>query len=290
MSEVVAVGPARQSFLMRVAWGVRRDPLLILCSCICIVLVFLVLIGPLLAPYPPNQINILAIDQGVSSSHWLGTDDLGRDILSRLLYGARPSLIGAALVVLFATSLGTFLAIASVWFGGWIDRGIMRFANVLFAIPSILIAIVGVAILGPGLTAPVIALSIAYSPYFARIGRAAALPEREKPYIEACSLAGFSARRISFSFHLLPNIGSIVLAQATINLGFALMDLAAISFIGLGVQLPAPDWGVMVSQGRDSLLNGHPMEAFAAGAAIVVSVVAVMVLGERIAARAKSDA
>jgi peptide/nickel transport system permease protein len=289
MSEVAAVGPVRQSLLMRVAWGVRRDPLLVLCSCICAVLVFVVLFGPLLAPYPPNQISILAVNQGVSGSHWLGTDDLGRDILSRLLYGARPSLVGAAFVVVFATSFGTFLAIVSVWYGGWVDRGIMRFANVLFAIPSILIAIVGVAILGPGLTAPVLALSVAYSPYFARIGRAAALPEREKPYIEACSLAGLSARRICF-FHLLPNIGPIVLAQATINLGFALMDLAAISFIGLGVQLPGADWGVMISEGRSSLLNGHPMEALAAGTVIVVSVVAVMVLGERLAARAKSDA
>lgn len=164
----------------------RNRAVLLLSSFVCAVLVLLVIVGPWLAPYSPSETDVLNANAGMSSAHWLGTDDLGRDILSRILVGARPSLIAAALVVVFAAAFGTLLAIVSVWFGGWVDSVIMRFANVLFAIPSLLIAVLAVAIFKPGLTAPVIALAIATSPYFARVGRSVALTERNKPYVEAC--------------------------------------------------------------------------------------------------------
>ena len=282
----VRLEPVQRSLAGRTWSGVRRDPLLVLAACVCALMVLVVLVGPLLAPYPPDQTDILAANQGASSAHWLGTDALGRDTTSRLLCGARPSLVAAGLVVVCSTALGTLLAIVAAWYGGWVDRTLMRVSNVLFAIPSILLAMVGVAIVGAGIVAPVIALSIVYSPYIARVGRSVALPERRKPYIEACQLAGFSKTRIWF-FHLLPNMRGILVAQSTVALGFALMDLAAISFIGLGVQPPSADWGVMVSEGRSALLNGQPMQALTAGTVIVVCVVAAMVLGERLTARAK---
>jgi peptide/nickel transport system permease protein len=282
----VGLEATEQSLANRSWSGAKREPLLVVAACVCGLILLVVLIGPLLAPYPPDQTDILAANQGSSAAHWLGTDAIGRDILSRLLYGARPSLIAAGLVVLLSTFLGTLLAIAAAWYGGWIDRTLMRVSNVLFAIPSVLLAMIGVAIVGAGITAPVLALAIVYSPYIARVGRSVALPERHKPYIEACQLAGFSRRRIWF-FHLLPNMRGVLVAQATVGLGFALMDLAAISFIGLGVQPPAADWGVMVSEGRSALFNGYPMEALAAGSVIVVCVVATLVLGERLTARAK---
>jgi peptide/nickel transport system permease protein len=278
----------RLSLGTRMSSALREDPILVVSAGVCAVLVLLVLFGPLLAPYSPSQTGILNTNQGWSTAHWLGTDSLGRDILSRLLYGARPSLIGAALVVVFGASFGTFMAIVSAWYGRWLDATVMRFANILFAVPSILVAIVAVAVFHPGLTAPVIALALAYSPYFARVGRAIALQERNKPYIEASLLAGFSTRRICF-FHLLPSLRPILVAQATVAFGFALLDLAAISFIGLGVQPPAAEWGLMVSDGRAALLNGYPQAALSAGAMIVLTVVAFVVLGERLSARTKRD-
>lgn len=288
MSEV-ALQPARKPLGARITSELRQDPILVLAGCVFGLVVLVVLVGPLFAPYSPNQINILAANQGLSSSHWLGTDEVGRDILTRLLYGARPSVIGAALVTVFGALLGTFLAIVSVWFGGWLDGVLMRLVNVLFAIPSLLFAIVAVAIFGVGLTAPVIALAIAYSPYFARVGRSVALQERHKAYVDACLLAGFPSWRICL-FHLFPNMRAIVLAQVTVNFGFALLDLAALSFIGLGVQPPAADWGLMVSTSRTALLDGHPEVTIFAGAMIVVSVVSSMVFGERLTARAKTNA
>lgn len=288
MSEAAATVPTRRSTLGRMASAAREDPVLALSACVCVIVILLIVIGPLLAPYSPSQTDILGANQGFSSAHWLGTDDIGRDILSRLLYGVRPSLIGSALVVVFAAVFGTLMAMVSAWYGGAVDSGIMRFANILFAVPGILIAVVAVAIFSPGLTAPVIALGIAYSPYFARVGRAILLQERHKPYVEASLLAGFSVRRI-WIFHLLPSLRPITIAQGTVAFGFALLDLAAISFIGLGVQPPAAEWGLMVSEGRTGLINGYPQAALSAGTMIIVTVVAFVVLGERLSARAKRD-
>jgi len=263
----------------------RADKALVVASAVCLALVVLAMIGPWLAPYSPSAITPNA-NQGFSSQHLLGTDTLGRDILSRLLVATRLSLLGPALVVLTSTTLGTALAIASAWFGGWFDRIVSRVVAVLFAFPSMLFAVLAVAVFGQGLIAPVIALSIAYIPYFARIGRTVALRERYLPYIEACKLSGFSGWRICL-WHILPNMASIVRAQATIGFGSALVDIAAISFLGLGVQPPSAEWGLMVSSGRSALLAGSPQESLSAGVMIIIAVVAFNVLGERMAKRSE---
>src|SRR5262249_48847583 len=162
----------------------------------------------------------------------LGTDALGRDLLSRALYGARLSLLGPALVVLTASIAGVSIAVAAAWFGGWADTAISRVIDVMFAFPSIIIAVLAVAIFGVGLKAPVIALAIAYIPYLARPLRSVALREVRATHVEVALLAGLSGWRVCRR-HVIPAILPLLLAQATIAFGAALVDLGAISFIGL---------------------------------------------------------
>jgi peptide/nickel transport system permease protein len=252
-----------------------------------VVLVALVLaavLAPLIAPHDPNEVSLGDSLAPVGSAHLLGADDSGRDTLSRLIYGARTSLLGPLCVVVLSTLLGGAAGVLAAWRGGWIDAVLSRALELVFAFPGLLVAILVVAIVGPGLTAPVLAMAIAYTPYIARVTRSVALGEQARPYIAAYRVLGFSGWAICLR-HLLPNIAPMVLAQATLNFGYALMDLAALSYLGLGVQPPTADWGTMVNEGQDSLLEGVTLPAVAPGLAIVVAVVAFNVLGEGVADR-----
>jgi peptide/nickel transport system permease protein len=244
-------------------------------------LAFVALAAPLLAPHDPTTLDLSHTLAGPSGAHPLGTDASGRDLLSRLMYGARPSLIGPLAVVLLATAASTVLGVAAAWAGGWVDGVIARGLDVVFSFPGILLAILAVALFGRGLGAPVAALAIAYTPYIARVTRAAALRERRQPYIAACELQGLSPLRIC-GRHLLPNIAPVLLAQSSLAFGYAMVDLAAISFLGFGVQPPTADWGSMVGAGQSSLLKGYPQETLFAGALIAIAVVSVTVLGQRV--------
>jgi peptide/nickel transport system permease protein len=265
----------------------KADVIAVAAGCVCVALLAVAIFAPLIAPYSPDAIDAAAINQGPSAAHLLGTDSLGRDLLSRVLYGARLSLLGPALVTVLSTTLGTAMAIAGTWLGGALDRVTARFMDTLFAFPGLLFAVLAVVAFGTGLIAPVIALSIAYTPYIARVIRAAAVHQRELPYIEACQLLGYSSWRTA-AYHLLRNVRLLIVAQATLAFGYSLLDLAGLSFIGLGVQPPAAEWGLMVSEGDSALLNGYPYESLAAGIAIVITVVAFNVLGERLAARSQA--
>jgi peptide/nickel transport system permease protein len=264
-----------------------RDPVIWATGGFIALLVLVAAFAPLIAPADPNYANILATNQGVSGAHLLGTDSFGRDILSRLLFGARLSLLGPALIILFATIAGTVLAIGAAWYGGWIDRVVSRVADILFAFPGLIFAMLAVAMFGPGLVAPVIALSIAYTPYLMRVIRAEALRQRNLPYVAACYVEGLPVRTICWR-HLLPNVMPLLLVQAALSFGYALVDLAAVSYLGLGVQPPTAEWGVMVSTGQSSILAGHPQESLCAGVMIVVTVVAFNLLGDRLATRQKA--
>jgi len=267
--------------------GRRADPVLIGLAAVLAMLVLTAIAAPLIAPQAPDAGNILAASAPPSAAHLLGTDALGRDILSRLIYGARLSLLGPTLIITIATTAGVTLAISAVWIGGWYDLVVGRVLDLLFAIPGLLVAIIAVAVLGTGLTAPVIALSIAYTPYIARVLRSVALRERHLAYIESCQLAGLSGAAICVR-HLMPNVMPLIRAQATLAFGAALVDLAAVSYLGLGVQPPTAEWGIMVSDGQSSLLNGYPLESISAGALIVIVVVLVNLVGDRLAARAEA--
>jgi peptide/nickel transport system permease protein len=257
---------------------------MVVCAGFIITITAVALLAPWIAPHNPDQLNILSANEGPSASHLLGTDELGRDLLSRLIWGARLSLLGPALIVVIETTVGTAIAIAAAWLGGWFDNVISRVLDILFAFPGLIFAILAVAIFGPGLVAPVIALSIAYIPYDARVLRSVALRERNLPYIQACYVEGLPTRTITLR-HLLPNIMPFVLVQATLSFGYALIDLAAISYLGLGVAPPASEWGLMVANGQASILTGHPEESLYAGLMIVVTVVAFNLLGDRLATR-----
>jgi peptide/nickel transport system permease protein len=276
-TERTEVAPRRA----RRAWFLR-DPVVVTTGAFIGLLVLVALFAPVIAPDDPNYANILATNLGPSSSHLLGTDSFGRDLVSRLIYGARLSLLGPALIILIATSVGTVLAILAAWYGGWFDQVVSRVADILFAFPGLIFAMLAVAMFGPGLVAPVIALSIAYTPYLMRVIRAEALKQRNLPYVAACYVEGLPARTI-FWRHLLPNVMPLLVVQAALSFGYALVDLAAVSYLGLGVQPPTAEWGVMVSTGQSSILAGHFQESLSAGVMIIVTVVAFNLLGDRLA-------
>ena len=257
-----------------------------LCWAIVGIAVFLALFGGLLAPHDPNSsaLEFQFVGPGQAKGYLLGFDSQGRDLLSRLMVGARTSMLGPALVVLMSMALGTVIAVLAAWRGGWMDSVLGTGMDILFAFPGILLAVLTAAVFGAGLLAPTIALAIAYTPYIARVLRSAAVRERARDYISAAEVQGLSSFTIC-ARHLIPNLGELVVAQATLVFAWAMVDLAAISFLGLGVQAPTADWGVMVSTGETGVLQGYPMESLSAGACIVLVVVAVNLLGERIAAR-----
>ncbi|MGF0313801.1 ABC transporter permease [Rhodococcus sp. IEGM1428] len=244
--------------------------------------VVLAVFGPALAPYDPSTIDLSNALAGSSWEHWLGTDQTGRDILSRLLYGARPTLLAPLIVVIIATAVGAALAISAAWTGGWYDSLVSRVLDILFAFPGLILAILAVAIFGTGLAAPVVALSVTYVPVVARVLRSAALRESNLPYIDALYVQGAGTFSICLK-HLLPNLAPLIMVQATIAFGYALLDLAAISYLGLGQQPPSSDWGLMISDGQSSILGGHLEQSLYASILVVVVVVSVNLIGDRVA-------
>ncbi|MFI8890463.1 ABC transporter permease [Streptomyces paradoxus] len=237
-------------------------------------------LAPLIAPYDPAATDILAANSGPSPAHWLGADELGRDVLSRLLYGARLSLLGPTLIIAAATVLGTALGIASAWLGGWFDAVTSRILDFFFAFPGLLLSVLAVAMIGTGFLAPVTALALAYTPYIARVTRTIAVRERSLAYVEALRSHGLGGWAICLR-HLAPAVWPVIRAQSAIAFGSALVDLAAVSYLGLGVQPPSSEWGLMVAQGQSSLLGGAPWQSLSAGVLIIFVVLAVNTIGER---------
>jgi peptide/nickel transport system permease protein len=249
----------------------------------------LVILGPLLAPTDPNAVNLGQAYGAPSGAHPLGQDSNGRDLLSRLIIGARTALIGPVIVVIASTLAGTALALAAVWFGGWFDAMVARVIDAVFAFPGLLLAILATALFGAGLTAAVAALAISYTPYIARIVRSAAMRERAMPYVAALRVQGLRGVTICVR-HILPNVITLITANATVAFGFALIDLAGLSFIGLGVQAPTADWGAMVGAGVPGILQGYPQESLYASILIVATVGAANMLGDRLSARSEARA
>jgi len=240
--------------------------------------------APFIAPYDPDQVDFSAVYASPSPAHWLGADALGRDTLSRMIYGARTALLGPLLVVIASTLLGIVLGLVAGWRGGWLDATLARIFDVLFAFPSLLIAIMAVALFGKGLVAPVIAMSIAYSPFVARLTRQLVATERSRPYVSAYRVQGFSGAWIAVR-RVLPNVAPTVGAQSTLNFGYVLAELAALSFLGLGVQAPLADWGAMINEAQAGIAGGYFLPAIVPAVAVVIAVVAVNVIGEELSDR-----
>jgi peptide/nickel transport system permease protein len=238
-------------------------------------------IGPFLAPFSPTLPNLALAFVGPTGGHVLGFDFEGTDVFSRLLAGGQSSMLGPLAVVVGSMVAGVLLAVIAAWRRGAADAVISSGLDILFAFPGILLAVLAAAVFGAGLWAAAISLAIAYTPYVARVLRGAALKERSQAYIAALEVQGASATAICVR-HIVPNIMPLIVAQATILFGYAMVDLAAVSFLGLGVQPPAANWGVMISENQVGIPQGYPLPALAAGLCIVAVVIAFNVLGERL--------
>ncbi|NIA24507.1 MAG: ABC transporter permease subunit [Gammaproteobacteria bacterium] len=259
----------------------RRDPLAIASLLVLGIIIAGVIFAPWLTPYADQGLgapNITEKFLAPSSSHWLGTDYLGRDVLARVLYGGRSSLSIGFLVVFFAALVGVPLGAVAGYVGGRIDHLLMRITDVFLAFPPLLLAIALAAALGGSFFNTMIAISFTWWPWYARIVRAQTLSLRSRDFIEAARSIGVPHRRIITS-HILPNVFTPVLVQATLDMGSAILMAAAISFIGLGVQAPTADWGQMVSIGRIYFI-GRPWYAGSAGVAIFLVVLAFNLLGD----------
>ncbi|MFE2292499.1 ABC transporter permease [Streptomyces sp. NPDC059452] len=274
----------RRPGLSRITSRSAGAPLHTLCLAFVALVVLSALLVPWLAPYDPNAVDLTRALAGTTADHPLGADAAGRDTLSRLLHGARASLLGPLGVVAFSTLLGVAVGMAAAWRGGWLDSVLSRSTELVFAFPGMLLAIIVISVYGEGLLAPVIALAVAYLPYVSRLTRSLVLAERTRPYVSAYQVQGHSPYAICVR-HILPNIAPVVLAQATINFGYALMDLAGLSFLGLGVPPLTPDWGRMVFDGQTAVQHGYPLSAVLPCVLIVLTVVAFNVVGERWADR-----
>jgi peptide/nickel transport system permease protein len=241
------------------------------------------LLAPWLSPYDPLTQELDRRLQGPSRAHLLGTDDFGRDLLSRVMYGARISLTVGFLSIGIAVAGGLVLGLLAGFYttGRWgrlVDHAIMRTSDILLAFPAVLLAIAIVTAVGPGLRNAMLAIAIIYLPRFIRIVRASILVEKEQTYIEAGQALGVSNRRLLFR-HLLPNVMSPVIVQATLGLAEAIIEAAALSFLGLGATPPTPEWGAMLSEGR-SYLRLAPWVTFFPGMAIFLIVVSFNLLGD----------
>ncbi len=228
--------------------------------------------APLISPYSPTEQNLADSLALPSMRHLLGADKVGRDLLTRLFYGGRTTLLSAIGVVAFSVVVGVPLGLAAGYYGGITDVIVGRICDVVLSFPSLLLAFVFVAGFGRSMVNAVIALGIVYVPMLTRLVRSLTLVEKNKTYVEAAGSIGYSDARILF-FHILPNCVSSIISQITLDLAYAILDLASLSFLGLGVQPPTADWGAMLDEGRNFLLQ-NPLLALAPGIAIILTVVA----------------
>jgi peptide/nickel transport system permease protein len=248
------------------------------------ILLFILIVSAVFAPaltsYDPVQTSFKERLQSPDSTHILGTDALGRDLLARLLYGARISLRAGFLVVLISCSLGTLLGIVAGYYRKWVDMTIMRLADLWMAMPGILLAMVFIFTLGPSLTNVIIGVGLAGVPDFTRLVRGSVLSAREHQYVEAARVLGARDTTIMFR-HILPNVVAPVLIVATLGVGGAILGVAGLSFLGVGAQPPDPEWGIIISDGREKLRTAWWISTFAGGA-IMISVLAINLLGDAV--------
>ncbi|MEO5614587.1 MAG: ABC transporter permease subunit [Cypionkella sp.] len=247
-------------------------------------LVALAVFAQLIAPHDPTQqfrdalLVPPAWQDGGRIDFLLGTDAVGRDLLSRLVYGAQYSLFIGVVVVSIALVGGIFVGLLAGFFGGWVDSVIMRVMDVILAFPSLLLALVLVAVLGPGLTNAMIAIAIVYQPHFARLTRAAVMGEKQREYVTAARVAGAGNLRLMFKT-ILPNCLAPLIVQATLSFSSAVLDSAALGFLGMGAQPPSSEWGTMLAEAREFILRAWWVVTLP-GLAILISVLAINLMGD----------
>jgi len=245
-----------------------------------LILIFLLMavFAPLIAPYDPYRIDENAVLSPPSAEHPLGTDSFGRDVLSRMVYGAQISFKVGLISVGIALTAGVLIGAAAGYYGRWVDAALSRVIDVLFSFPDILLALVIMAVLGASLTNVMIAIGIVYTPIFARITRGAVLEIKESLFIDAARVLG-AGRLTILRRHILPNVMAPLIVQTTLSLAFAILAEAALSFIGLGVEPDTPSWGIMLNEGKDWMEAAWWIAVFP-GLAITSAVLGFNVLGD----------
>jgi len=252
--------------------------LAVLGSVIIGILIAMAIFAPFLAPYSPTKMRLSERLSPPSSRHIFGTDDVGRDILSRVIYGSRISLRICTVVVGLTIGIGTILGVTAGYLGGWVDELIMRISDVFLAFPALILAMAIAAALGPSLENVILAMVVIWWPRYARVARGQVLVLREIDYMVAAKAIGISGGR-TFIYHILPNCISPIIIQATLDLGEVLLTAATLSFIGFGAQPPTPEWGAMISLGRNYLRDNWWYATFP-GLAILITVMGFNLLGD----------
>ncbi|NRS49114.1 nickel transporter permease [Brevibacillus sp. HB2.2] len=256
----------------------RKNKLAMVGGCIVIFYIAIALLAPFIAPHDPYEIDLVNKLKSPSSDHWMGTDDKGRDVLSRLLYGTQLSMSVGFVAVFIGAFFGIILGLLSGYYGGWVDTIISRIIDVLLAFPGILLSLAIVSALGPSLFNVMIAVGIFSIPVFARIVRGSTLTVKKLEYIDAIRSLGANDFTIIFR-HIFPNILSPIIVQATMRLATAILSAAGLSFLGLGAQPPLPEWGAMLSNGRDFLFTAPHLAMFP-GFAIATLVLGFNIFGD----------
>ncbi|MGE5674905.1 MAG: ABC transporter permease [Mycobacterium leprae] len=257
----------------------RKNKLALVGAAVVLGMIILALFAPAIAPYDPLKQNYTAVLQPPSRLHWFGTDDLGRDLFSRVIYGARNSLSAGIIAVGFALVVGVPIGMAAGFYGGILDDVIiMRLTDAFQAVPFLILALAMAAVLGPGLRNAMLALGIGLTPGFIRMARGQVLSERDKEYVQAARTLGAGDARLIFR-HILPNILGPIIVQASLAVASSIIAEASLSYLGLGVQLPAPAWGATLKFAQGYLTRA-PWLAYYPGAAIFVTVLSVNLLGD----------
>ncbi len=249
-----------------------------------IFLVLLAIFAPLIAPHEPTQQYRDAVlvppfwQEGGRADFLLGTDAVGRDMLSRLIYGTQFSLFVGVIVTTLSLVVGVIFGVLAGYFRGWVDTAIMRVMDIILAFPSLLLALVLVAILGPGLVNAMIAISLVYQPHFVRLARAAVMSEKTRDYVVAAKVAGAGNMRLMFKT-ILPNCMAPLIVQATLSFSSAILDAAALGFLGMGAQPPTPEWGTMLAEAREFIQSKWWVVTLP-GVAILITVLAINLMGD----------
>ena len=277
--EAISIQPATKAsrWISRALYIFAHDPRLWF-GVVLFVFVIAAIFAPFVSPYPPLLYHPSIAEQGPTLAHLLGTDDLGRDQLSRVIYGTRISLSVGIASILVGGLLGTLLGILGAYFKGWIDQVIIMIIDALLSFPSLILALAIVAALGPSIINVLIALAIVRIPIYARLARGQTLQAATQDYVTAAVASGSRTRKIMFR-HILPNIFTPLLVQATISISLAILDESTLSFLGLGVQPPTPEWGSMISQAQ-VYLTSDPWMLFGPTLALVLVILSLNILGD----------
>jgi peptide/nickel transport system permease protein len=271
----IAPEPSRLDVLRRILLGRRAT---ILASIVIAIFVAIAILAPVIAPYDPLAQSYLSINAYPSAEHWLGTDQFGRDVLSRLILGSRNSLIFGLISPTLAAIFGTALGVAAGYFGGIVDRLVVRIIDLLLAFPELLLAIMIAAVLGGGFWNIVAVITVAFVPGFARVARASTLAVKQEPYVEAAIAAGVTTPMIILR-HVVPNIAAPVVVLMTLWVASAIRLEASLSFLGIGTQPPNPSWGNIIRDGLGNIF-GSPWPIIGAGFAITAVVLAFNLIGD----------